>query len=72
MFLGKYRGPNLSLHSSDLDHKEEYLTARGHKNVSTSQLNGWRREHMSNLLNAFDFENVSLLPCSTWLLLMSN
>ncbi|RFU30264.1 hypothetical protein B7463_g6077, partial [Scytalidium lignicola] len=44
-------------HSSIIMFLEEYLTARGYKNVTTAQLDDWRREHMSNLVNAFDFEN---------------
>ncbi len=38
---------------------EQFLTAKGYSNVTTPQLSDWRREHMSDLINAFDFENVS-------------
>ncbi|KAH8892840.1 non-hemolytic phospholipase c [Thozetella sp. PMI_491] len=44
-------------HSSILMFLEQYLAAKGYSNVTTEQLSDWRREHMSNLLNAFDFEN---------------
>lgn len=45
-------------HSSILMFLEEYLTAKGYSNVTADQLSDWRREHMSNLVNAFDFDNV--------------
>jgi hypothetical protein len=39
---------------------EQYLAAKGYSNLTVeAQMSDWRREHMSNLLNAFDFENVS-------------
>ncbi|KAF3403372.1 Non-hemolytic phospholipase C [Talaromyces pinophilus] len=44
-------------HSSIIQFLEQYLTARGYTNIVTTQLNEWRREHMSDLVNAFDFEN---------------
>ncbi|KAL1859073.1 hypothetical protein VTK73DRAFT_7602 [Phialemonium thermophilum] len=45
-------------HSSILLFLEQYLAARGYKNISSeAQMSDWRREHMSNLLNAFDFDN---------------
>lgn len=43
-------------HSSQIMFVEEWLAAKG-KNVTTNQMNPWRREHMSSLVNAFDFEN---------------
>lgn len=51
---------------------EQYLSAKGYHNVTTEQLSDWRRDHMSNLLNAFDFENVSVCkrpwrPRGSWL-----
>ncbi|TVY71535.1 Non-hemolytic phospholipase C [Lachnellula suecica] len=49
-------------HSSVIMFLEEYLTARGYKNVVTGQLDDWRREHMSNLVNALDFENHNQQP----------
>lgn len=39
-------------------HVEELLAAKGYENVANEQLSDWRREHMSNLVSAFDFENV--------------
>ncbi|KAJ5312138.1 hypothetical protein N7508_002968 [Penicillium antarcticum] len=44
-------------HNSQILFVEEWLAARGHKNIQTDQMVSWRREHMSNLVNAFDFEN---------------
>jgi len=35
---------------------EEWLAAKG-KNVVTSLMVPWRRQHMSSLVNAFDFAN---------------
>ncbi|WEW57590.1 phospholipase C [Emydomyces testavorans] len=46
-------------HTSQILFLEEWLTAKGFKNIKTPEMVPWRREHMSNLLNAFDFENVS-------------
>lgn len=43
---------------------EQYLTAKGYSNITTPQLDNWRREHMSDLVNAFDFENVGFTLCS--------
>ncbi|KAJ4418534.1 hypothetical protein N0V82_005514 [Gnomoniopsis sp. IMI 355080] len=44
-------------HNSHILFVEEYLTARGYQNIKTAQMSDWRREHMSNLLNAFDFDD---------------
>jgi phospholipase C len=44
-------------HNSQILFVEEWLTERGHKNIKTDQMVSWRREHMSNLVNAFDFDN---------------
>ncbi|KAF8849972.1 putative hemolytic phospholipase C precursor [Acephala macrosclerotiorum] len=44
-------------HSSIIQFLEQFLTAKGYNNVTTEQLSDWRREHMSDLVNAFDFEN---------------
>lgn len=38
---------------------EEWLTARGYKGIQTDQMVTWRREHMSNLVNALDLDHVS-------------
>jgi phospholipase C len=39
---------------------EAWLEAQGYKNIQSKEMPPWRREHMSNLLNAFDFDNVSV------------
>ncbi|KAI5459062.1 putative hemolytic phospholipase C precursor [Mariannaea sp. PMI_226] len=44
-------------HSSMLMFLEHFLEVKGYKNVKAEPLSDWRREHMSNLLNAFDFDN---------------
>ncbi|KAJ5901667.1 hypothetical protein N7495_002195 [Penicillium taxi] len=44
-------------HNSQILFVEQWLTARGYKNVQTDQMVTWRREHMSNLVNALDFDN---------------
>ncbi|KAH8816010.1 non-hemolytic phospholipase C precursor [Xylogone sp. PMI_703] len=43
-------------HNSQIMFVEEWLSELGY-NVTTDQMNDWRREHMSNLLNAFDFDH---------------
>ncbi|OAA57415.1 non-hemolytic phospholipase c [Niveomyces insectorum RCEF 264] len=46
-------------HSSILLFLEQYLAARGYSNITAkAQMSDWRREHQSNLVNAFDFENL--------------
>lgn len=44
-------------HNSQILFLEDWLTARGHKNITTDQMVLWRRNHMSNLVNALDFEH---------------
>ncbi|KAJ9156129.1 Non-hemolytic phospholipase c [Pleurostoma richardsiae] len=45
-------------HASILLFLEQYLAAKGYSNLTVeAQMSDWRREHMSDLLNAFDFEN---------------
>ncbi|KAF8576244.1 non-hemolytic phospholipase C precursor [Ramaria rubella] len=44
-------------HSSQIMFLEKWLTAIGKKNVVTDQLNSWRRDHMSDLTQMFDFEH---------------
>ncbi|KAF3759903.1 putative hemolytic phospholipase C precursor [Cryphonectria parasitica EP155] len=44
-------------HNSHILFVEQYLTAKGYENITTTQMSDWRRTHMSNLLNAFDFDN---------------
>lgn len=43
-------------HNSQILFIEEWLAAKG-KKVKTNQMNPWRRQHMSSLVNAFDFAN---------------
>ena len=43
-------------HNSQIMFVEEWLAAKG-KNVVTDQMVPWRRQHMSSLINAFDFAN---------------
>ncbi|OXV10860.1 hypothetical protein Egran_01378 [Elaphomyces granulatus] len=53
-------------HNSQILFVEEWLTAKGYKGVVTDQMVQWRRDHMSNLVNAFDFDHpdygVPILP----------
>ena len=49
-------------HNSQILFVEQWLTARGYKNIQTDQMVPWRREHMSNLVNALDLDNVRFLP----------
>ncbi|KAL2206868.1 non-hemolytic phospholipase c [Sarocladium strictum] len=44
-------------HTSALQFLEKYLEARGYEGIVADQISDWRREHMSDLVNAFDFEN---------------
>ncbi|KAJ5991937.1 phosphoesterase family-domain-containing protein [Penicillium sp. IBT 35674x] len=44
-------------HNSQILFLEKWLAARGHKNIETDQMGHWRRKHMSDLVNALDFEN---------------
>jgi len=54
------RGGNVftehSDHNSQILFIEQWLAAKGY-NVTTDQMVPWRREHMSNLVSAFDFDN---------------
>lgn len=43
-------------HNSQILFLEQWLQTKGH-NVRTDQMVEWRRQHMSNLVNAFDFEH---------------
>ena len=42
-------------HNSQLLFLETWLAAKGYNNVQTAEMAPWRRAHMSNLVNAFDF-----------------
>lgn len=44
-------------HTSDMLFIEEWAKANGY-NVFNENITPWRRNHMSNLVNAFDFNNV--------------
>lgn len=46
-------------HTSDIQFVEAWAAAHGYKDVRTKALTQWRRDHMSNLVNAFDFDHVS-------------
>ncbi|GJN69914.1 non-hemolytic phospholipase C precursor [Purpureocillium lilacinum] len=42
-------------HTSDIMFVEQWAAAQGYKGVYSKELTQWRRDHMSNLVNAFDF-----------------
>ncbi|KAJ5212782.1 uncharacterized protein N7498_004428 [Penicillium cinerascens] len=44
-------------HNSQILFLEQWLEARGYTNVQTPEMVHWRREHMSNLVNALDLDN---------------
>ena len=44
-------------HTSQIMFVEEWLEAHGYKSVRTENITPWRRSHMSNLINAFDFDH---------------
>lgn len=46
-------------HTSDIMFLEAWAKARGY-NVKTPNITPWRRAHMSNLVNAFDFSQVCI------------
>lgn len=48
-------------HNSLILFVEQWLTARGYSGIQTDQMVPWRREHMSNLINALDLDNVRFL-----------
>jgi phospholipase C len=56
------RGGNVftetSDHNSDIMFVEQWAAAQGYKGVYSKEMTQWRRDHMSNLVNAFDFDNV--------------
>ncbi|KAJ5921076.1 hypothetical protein N7466_009402 [Penicillium verhagenii] len=47
-------------HNSQILFVEQWLEARGYKNVQTPEMVNWRREHMSNLVNALDLDNPDM------------
>lgn len=44
-------------HTSQIMFVEKWLEALGYDNVQLENITPWRRAHMSNLVNAFDFDN---------------
>ncbi|KAF4638055.1 hypothetical protein G7Y89_g2 [Cudoniella acicularis] len=44
-------------HNSQIMFVEQWLQALGYNGTATDQMPAWRRAHMSNLLNAFDFDH---------------
>lgn len=44
-------------HISQIKFVERWLGALGYQNITTDQIPAWRREHMSDLVAAFDFAN---------------
>ncbi|KAG5992829.1 hypothetical protein E4U43_003660 [Claviceps pusilla] len=44
-------------HTSDIQFVEQWAAMQGYKGVYTQAITPWRRQHMSNLVNAFDFNN---------------
>lgn len=49
-------------HNSQILLIEQWLAARGYENIQTDEMAHWRREHMSNLINALDLDRVCLNP----------
>lgn len=47
-------------HVSQIKFIERWLTELGYENVTTDQIPTWRREHVSDLVAAFDFSNPDL------------
>ncbi|KAK2747995.1 hypothetical protein FQN57_001586 [Myotisia sp. PD_48] len=47
-------------HTSQILFVEEWLSAKGYKNIKSPEVVHWRRDHMSNLVNALNFENPDL------------
>ncbi|KAJ5682806.1 hypothetical protein N7462_005971 [Penicillium macrosclerotiorum] len=44
-------------HNSQILFVEQWLAARGYQGIQTDQMVSWRRQHMSNLVNALDLDN---------------
>lgn len=47
-------------HNSQNMFIEHWLEAKGYENIRSKEMSPWRRAHMSNLLNAFDFDHPDL------------
>lgn len=55
-------------HTSDQMFVEKWAAAHGYKGVYNEGINPWRREVMSDLVNAFDFNTVSFdMPTFTYI-----
>lgn len=52
-------------HSSHIRFVEQWAAANGYSGVQSKELTPWRRSHISDLVNAFDFDNVSINLFST-------
>jgi phospholipase C len=50
----------MSDHNSDIMFVEQWAAAQGYKGVYSKEMTQWRRETMSNLVNAFDFSQVRI------------
>jgi phospholipase C len=70
-FLGMLHVPQDPTATDEI-HAEQFLTAKGYNDITTEQMSDWRREHMSDLVNAFDFENVSGCDLSDFKTLIRN
>lgn len=46
-------------HTSQIFFLEKWLASKG-KNITTPEINSWRRQHMSDLVKMFDFEHPDL------------
>ncbi|KAH8809442.1 putative non-hemolytic phospholipase C precursor [Xylogone sp. PMI_703] len=44
-------------HTSDTLFVEQWAAAKGYRGVHSKEMTQWRRAHMSNMVNALDFEN---------------
>ena len=51
-------------HSSCILFTEAWAEANGYQGVYSKELTQWRRDHISNLVNIFDFSSVSRVRSS--------
>jgi phospholipase C len=59
LFMGKRFGWKFNRKENWLIATEEWLEALGYEGARTTEIPVRRRAHMSNLVNAFDFDHVS-------------
>ncbi len=59
LFVGTYHAAGHRAWISSLQIAEAWLKELGYGNIETKEMPPWRRAHMSNFLNAFDFDHVS-------------